>query len=412
MKTQLALPTGIKKLTNIAVVRLKKHGVRFEIACYKNTVGAWRDGFEKDIDNVLQTTQIYNNVSKGIFAKEEDLLKAFGSADEKVVAKLILETGEVQVSDKERKNTFDNIFRDAVNVLVDKCVNPETNRPYPPGMIERALREVHFQVDPTKSAKQQALAALPRLQKVFPIKRAAMRFRFTVPDSEHIKPTLEMLLGECATIEEQTACEIVCTADPSVYRTLDKFAKDTSVQLEVVTMAVMEGGVSERSGGGEGRRGARVGSGDADGRNVGAYAMRDLEGALAGAVPGGDGEAKMARAKIVARRDAAVGGATARRVSRRGVEVLYPRGPIAGVPDEHASQGAVRADGQIQGGWLVELRRRGGSSVVDAVFFSPDGVLHKSFADARREAMREEGGSVTRGRRRRPDDDSDAMNER
>ena len=33
--TQLALPTGIKKLTNIAVVRLKKHGVRFEIACYK-----------------------------------------------------------------------------------------------------------------------------------------------------------------------------------------------------------------------------------------------------------------------------------------------------------------------------------------------------------------------------------------
>ena len=165
MKTQLALPTGIKKLTNIAVVRLKKHGVRFEIACYKNTVGAWRDGFEKDIDNVLQTTQIYNNVSKGIFAKEEDLLKAFGSADEKVVAKLILETGEVQVSDKERKNTFDNIFRDAVNVLVDKCVNPETNRPYPPGMIERALREVHFQVDPTKSAKQQALAALPRLQK-------------------------------------------------------------------------------------------------------------------------------------------------------------------------------------------------------------------------------------------------------
>ena len=48
-----------------------------------------------------------------------------------------------------------------------------------------------------------------------------------------------MLLGECATIEEQTACEIVCTADPSVYRTLDKFAKDTSVQLEVVTMAAV-----------------------------------------------------------------------------------------------------------------------------------------------------------------------------
>ena len=370
MKTQLALPTGIKKLTNIAVVRLKKHGVRFEIACYKNTAGAWRDGFEKDIDNVLQTTQIYNNVSKGVFAKEEDLLKAFGSADEKVVARLILETGEVQVSDKERKNTFDNIFRDAVNVLVDKCVNPETNRPYPPGMIERALREVHFQVDPTKSAKQQALAALPRLQKVFPIKRAEMRFRLTVPTLDLASATQDMLANENATIEKQTECEIVCTADPSVYRSLDKFAKETSVQLEVVTMAVMEGGVSETFHEMESTRGGAAsasGAGDGDG----AYAMRDMDGALAGAVPGGDGEAKMAKAAAAP------------------VEVFYPRGPIAGMPEEHASRRDrfVCID-EIQGGWLVELRRRGGSSVVDAVFFSPDGVLHKSFAEARREAMR------------------------
>ena len=274
---------------------------------------------------------------------------------------------------------------------MDKCVNPETNRPYPPGMIERALREVHFQVDPTKSAKQQALAALPRLQKVFPIKRAAMRFRLTVP-AERAQATLDVLLGENATIEEQTESEIVCTADPSVYRTLDKFAKDTSVQLEVVTMAVMEGGVSETFG--ETRGAERVsGSGDvnADGRrNVGAYAMRDLEGALAGAVPGGDGEAKMARAKIVARRDAAVGERDGSADgSAAGVEVLYPRGPIAGLPDEHASRRDRFAPiDEIQGGWRVELRRRGGSSVVDAVFFSPDGVLHKSFADARREAMR------------------------
>ena len=147
MKSQLALPTGIKKLTNIAVVRLKKAGVRFEIACYKNTVVAWRDKFERDIDNVLQTTQVYNNVSKGIFAKEEDLLKAFGTTDEAKICALILETGELQVSEKERKHNFENIFRDAVTVLVDKCVNPETNRPYPPGMIERALKEIHFSVD-------------------------------------------------------------------------------------------------------------------------------------------------------------------------------------------------------------------------------------------------------------------------
>lgn len=98
MAAQLALPTGIKKLTNIAVVRIKKHGIRFEVACYKNTVVAWRDKFEKDIDNVLQTTQVYNNVSKGVFAKEEDLVKAFGTSVGLASCRLLLVTAGCRMS--------------------------------------------------------------------------------------------------------------------------------------------------------------------------------------------------------------------------------------------------------------------------------------------------------------------------
>lgn len=37
-------PTNVKLLTNVAVVRLKKCGKRFEIACYKNKVLNWRNG--------------------------------------------------------------------------------------------------------------------------------------------------------------------------------------------------------------------------------------------------------------------------------------------------------------------------------------------------------------------------------
>jgi hypothetical protein len=41
---RLHWPAGQKRLTNIAVVRMKKHGKRFEIACYKNKVVNWRNG--------------------------------------------------------------------------------------------------------------------------------------------------------------------------------------------------------------------------------------------------------------------------------------------------------------------------------------------------------------------------------
>lgn len=39
-------------MTNISVVRIKLYGVRFEIACYPNKVIPWRDGLEKNIDEV------------------------------------------------------------------------------------------------------------------------------------------------------------------------------------------------------------------------------------------------------------------------------------------------------------------------------------------------------------------------
>jgi len=44
MSASIFTPTNQIRLTNIAVVRQKKHGKRFEIACYKNKVMSWRKG--------------------------------------------------------------------------------------------------------------------------------------------------------------------------------------------------------------------------------------------------------------------------------------------------------------------------------------------------------------------------------
>jgi hypothetical protein len=61
---RIGQPVGKVLMTNVAVVRLKKNGKRFEIACYKNKVFNWRNGVETDIDEVLQITRVYENVSK------------------------------------------------------------------------------------------------------------------------------------------------------------------------------------------------------------------------------------------------------------------------------------------------------------------------------------------------------------
>lgn len=62
-----------------------------------------------------------------------------------------------QVSDKERDVELSSMFKDVASIIAEKCVNPGTQRPYTTSMIERALKDVHFSVDPKRGAKQQAL---------------------------------------------------------------------------------------------------------------------------------------------------------------------------------------------------------------------------------------------------------------
>lgn len=55
-----------------------------------------------------------------------------------------------------------SLFKDVASIIAEKCINPKTQRPYTITMIERALKDCHFSVDPKRSAKQQALQASPR----------------------------------------------------------------------------------------------------------------------------------------------------------------------------------------------------------------------------------------------------------
>lgn len=142
---------------------------------------------EKDLDEVLQTHSVFVNVSKGQVAKKEDLTKAFGTEDQTEICKQvthliplntfgtalfylcrhrpcpfscfpygkILAKGELQVSDKERQAQLETMFRDIATIVSEKCINPETRRPYTVNLIERAMKDIHYSVNTNKNSKQQ-----------------------------------------------------------------------------------------------------------------------------------------------------------------------------------------------------------------------------------------------------------------
>ncbi|XP_317609.4 ribosome maturation protein SBDS [Anopheles gambiae] len=222
-------PTNQIRLTNVAVVRMKKGGKRFEIACYKNKVLSWRSGAEKDLDEVLQTIAVFNNVSKGEVAKKEELQKAFGKDDVTEICKEILAKGELQVSEKERQDQLDSMFKEIATTVADKCVNPETKRPYPVSIIEKSMKDIHYSIKPHRNAKQQALDVIRLLRDTIPLERAKMRLKLALPAKE-AKRLKERIAKLSSTVTEGEEWEgerlmLTCLIDPGHFREMDEIIR-------------------------------------------------------------------------------------------------------------------------------------------------------------------------------------------
>ena len=192
---RIGTPVNQVRLTNVAYVRLNKNGKRFEIAAYRNKVLSYRNKVETNLSEVLQIDTVFTNVTKGLLANSKDLIEAFGTADQALVCREILDKGELQVSEQERVALLDSTFRDVASIVADKAINPENNRPYTVSMIQNAMRQIHYSVNVSKSSKSQALDVIRKLKAIMPIARASMLLRVVCP-SKYSESMKEILLKE------------------------------------------------------------------------------------------------------------------------------------------------------------------------------------------------------------------------
>lgn len=242
----LKQPVTQVRLTNVAVVRLKRKGKRFELACYKNKVLSWREGNETDMDEVLQVENIFTNVSKGVLANKKDLLNVFKTEDKAKIIDEILRKGELQVSERERQYQADNLFNEIAAIVAEKCVDGDTKRPYSVGVIERAMKEtIQYKVVPSKNAKTQAQTVIKELSEHMNIQRAQMRVQLQVPSKgKAIKEKLESHVHSWESIEWGDG-ELDATAliDPGNFRVIEDLLRAETkgkATLDVLNVAVTQ----------------------------------------------------------------------------------------------------------------------------------------------------------------------------
>lgn len=242
--SKIQQPSNQIKLTNVSIVRLKKAGKRFEIACYKNKVQEWRNGVETSLDDVLQISSVFVNVSKGEVAKNGDLQKAFGTTEVAPIVEEILKKGEVQVGEKEREHDLSSLRKEIATLVASKCVDPATQRPYPVGLIEKAMAEAGFSVKPGKTAKSQVSECIKLLQAdaKLPIQRARMHIRVVMPTVEASR-LREKIIQAAETIEDDQArqeeWDVVMLIDPAQFRVInDLLQKECKGRWRIDTLSL------------------------------------------------------------------------------------------------------------------------------------------------------------------------------
>lgn len=222
-------PVTQVRLTNIAVVRLKQGGIRYEVACYKNKIIDYRTGKETDINEVLQTVQVFSNVSKGILANTRDIKQSFSDVvpvvNDGMVCKYILDHGVIQVSEKERQIEYENKYREIAVLISSITINSDTQRPFSVSMIESSMKQIHCNISINKNTKSQSLQIMKQLKSVLStLQRAQMRLRIILPIAvgKSIKSKLHQLFVLCENETFEYEYDSTVIIDPGQFRSIEE----------------------------------------------------------------------------------------------------------------------------------------------------------------------------------------------
>ncbi len=109
---------GQKKLTNVAIITLKKFGKKFEMAVYPNKLYEYKNGQDTPLDEILHSFTIYKSVSTGDLASEQDL-ELFNLSKESIV-KYILDNGYEQKAQATSNYELASIEKQIVSLIQGK----------------------------------------------------------------------------------------------------------------------------------------------------------------------------------------------------------------------------------------------------------------------------------------------------
>ncbi|MFZ0184740.1 MAG: ribosome assembly factor SBDS [Nitrosotalea sp.] len=167
--------------TKVTVVRFSVEGEKFEILVKPDPALEFKIGKRKDISGVLISDEIYTDSNKGTRASTEKLMKAFKTTDSNVIATIMLEKGELNLTTDQRRKMVSEKRKQIVDFIAKSYVDPRSHLPHPPLRIEQAMDDARVSVDPFRNTDEQIKEIIEQLRSIIPLKSENMLLEILVP---------------------------------------------------------------------------------------------------------------------------------------------------------------------------------------------------------------------------------------
>ncbi|MBD3208897.1 ribosome assembly factor SBDS [Candidatus Woesearchaeota archaeon] len=163
------------------LARLRRAGGNYEVVIDPDKAIAYREGRSVDLDEVLQAQQVFFDAKKGEHASEDRMQEVFGTVEPLVVAKTILEKGEIQLTAEHRAKVREEKLKRVVQLIAKNACDPKSKLPHPPTRIRNAMDEAKVRIDEFKKPEDQVNDIIKALRPILPISVESRRVAVHVP---------------------------------------------------------------------------------------------------------------------------------------------------------------------------------------------------------------------------------------
>jgi ribosome maturation protein SDO1 len=168
-------------MTDVTLVKYSFDGEKFEIMVKPDPALDYKLGKKKDISAVLVSDEIYTDSGKGTRPSVEKLLKAFNTEDQALIAEIIMQKGDLNLTTDQRRKMIEEKRKQIVHFIAKTYVDPKSHLPHPPLRIEQAMKDGRVSIDPQKSVDEQVKEIVDKLRSIIALKSENLQLEITIP---------------------------------------------------------------------------------------------------------------------------------------------------------------------------------------------------------------------------------------